>query len=107
MVNKVTSSSKKWVGSKKKKPRKKKGDGPIELPLISEKWEKLFRTHTSRAAKKRKKTLKRLNKYKRNKRKKGLDCKGLNITTMMLMVRNVMIQIIHRKANIAIENIKH
>ena len=79
MVNKVTSSSKKWVGSKKKKPRKKKGDGPIELPLISEKWEKLFRTHTSRAAKKRKKTLKRLNKYKRNKRKKGLDCKGLNI----------------------------
>ena len=32
MVNKVTSSSKKWIHSKKKKPRKKKRDGPKEMP---------------------------------------------------------------------------
>ena len=40
-------NSKKWIRSKKKKPRKNKQDGPIEMQLNSEKWENLFRTHTS------------------------------------------------------------
>ena len=79
-VNKVTRSSKKWIGSKKKKPRKKKGDEPVEMPSNSEKWETFFRKQTSRAAKKRRnKKKKRLNRYERNKRKKGLDCKALHI----------------------------
>ena len=42
MVNKVTSSSKKWIHSKKKKLRKKKRDGPKEMPSDSEKWDNFF-----------------------------------------------------------------
>ena len=48
IVNKnKTRNSKKLIRSKKKKPRKNKRDGPIEMQLNSEKWENLFRTHTS------------------------------------------------------------
>ena len=54
VVNKVTSSSKKWIHSKKKRPRKKKRDGPIEKPSDSEKWDNFFKTNTSRKAKKKK-----------------------------------------------------
>ena len=55
MVNKVTSSSKKWIHSKKKKPRKKKRDGPIEKPSDSEKWDNFFKTNRSTKAKKKEK----------------------------------------------------
>ena len=58
MVNKVTSSSKKWIHSKKKKPRKKKRDGPIEKPSDSEKWDNFFKTNTSTKAKKKKRNIK-------------------------------------------------
>ena len=61
VVNKVTSSSKKWIHSKKKKPRKKKRDGPIEKPSDSEKWDNFFKTNASRKAKKKKGTLKQSN----------------------------------------------
>ena len=61
MVNKVTSSSKKWIHSKKKKPRKKKRDGPIEKPSDSETWDNFFKKNRSRKAKKKKETLKQSN----------------------------------------------
>ena len=51
----------KWIHSKKKKPRKKKRDGPIEMPSNSEKWENFFKKNTSRKARKKKGTLKRSN----------------------------------------------
>ena len=43
LMNKVTSSSKKWIQSKKKKPRKKKQNGPKEMPSTSEKWDNFFK----------------------------------------------------------------
>ena len=61
VVNKVTSSSKKWIHSKKKKPRKKKRDGPIEMPSDSEKWDIFFKKNRSRKAKKKKEKLKQSN----------------------------------------------
>ena len=58
MVNKVTSNSKKWIHSKKKKPRKKKRDGPIEKPSDSEKWDNFFKINRSTRAKKKKRNIK-------------------------------------------------
>lgn len=54
-------NAKKWIHSKKKKPRKKKRDGPIEMPSNSEKWENFFKKNTSRKARKKKGTLKQSN----------------------------------------------
>merc|ERR1711966_8739 len=51
LMNKVTSSSKKWIQSKKKKPRKKKQNGPKEMPSDSEKWDIFFRKNRSTKAK--------------------------------------------------------
>merc|ERR1711966_529025 len=48
-------NAKKWIHSKKKKPRKKKRDGPIEMPSDSEKWDIFFRKNRSTKAKKKKK----------------------------------------------------
>ena len=61
LMNKVTSSSKKWIQSKKKKPRKKKQNGPKEMPSNSEKkkWDNFFKKARSTKARKKKKTLKR------------------------------------------------
>ena len=47
-------NAKKWIHSKKKKPRKKKRDGPIEMPSDSEKWDIFFRKNRSTKAKKKK-----------------------------------------------------
>ena len=58
VVNKVTSSSKKWIHSKKKKPRKKKRDGPIEKPSDSETWDNFFKTNRSTKARKKKRNIK-------------------------------------------------
>ena len=61
LMNKVTSSSKKWIQSKKKKPRKKKQNGPKEMPSNSEKkkWDNFFKKARSTKARKKKKTLRR------------------------------------------------
>lgn len=48
----------KWIHSKKKKPRKKKRDGPIEMPSNSEKWDNFFKKNASRKAKKKKRNIK-------------------------------------------------
>ena len=61
LMNKVTSSSKKWIQSKKKKPRKKKQNGPKEMPSNSEKWDNFFKKARSTKARKKKKTLKQSN----------------------------------------------
>lgn len=58
LMNKVTSSSKKWIQSKKKKPRKKKQNGPKEMPSNSEKWDNFFKKARSTKARKRKKNIK-------------------------------------------------
>ena len=79
LMNKVTSSSKKWIQSKKKKPRKKKQNGPKEMPSNSEKWDNFFKKARSAKARKKKKTLKRSKRQERKKRKKDLDCKALRI----------------------------
>jgi hypothetical protein len=57
LMNKVTSSSKKWIQSKKKKPRKKKQNGPKEKPSNSE-WDNFFKKARSTKARKRKKNIK-------------------------------------------------
>ena len=44
-VNKAR-NSKKWIHSKRKKPRKKKRDGPIEMMSKSEEWEKVRKEET-------------------------------------------------------------
>ena len=70
----------KWIHSKKKKPRKKKRDGPIEMPSNSEKWENFFMKHTSRTARKKKHNIKTVKQVREEEeRKKGLECKALNI----------------------------
>merc|ERR1711966_61048 len=51
-------NAKKWIHSKKKKPRKKKRDGPIEMPSNSEKWDIFFKKNRSRKAKKKKRNIK-------------------------------------------------
>ena len=58
LMNKVTSSYKKWIQSKKKKPRKKKQNGPKEMPSDSEKWDNFFRKARSTKAMKKKKNIK-------------------------------------------------
>ena len=58
LMNKVTSSSKKWIQSKKKKPRKKKQNGPKEMPSDSEKWDNFFKKNRSTEARKRRKNIK-------------------------------------------------
>ena len=52
LMNKVTSSSKKWIQSKKKKPRKKKQNGPKEMPS---EWDNFFKKNRSTKARKKKK----------------------------------------------------
>ena len=51
-------NAKKWIHSKKKKPRKKKRDGPIEMPSNSEKWENFFKKNRTRKARKKKRNIK-------------------------------------------------
>ena len=58
LMNKVTKSSKKWIQSKKKKPRKKKQNGPKEMPSNSEKWDNFFKKARSAKARKKKKNIK-------------------------------------------------
>ena len=58
-------NAKKWIHSKKKKPRKKKRDGPIEMPSDSEKWDIFFRKNRSTKAKKKKKNIKTIEQVRR------------------------------------------
>ena len=58
-------NAKKWIHSKKKKPRKKKRDGPIEMPSDSEKWDIFFRKNRSTKAKKKKNNIKTIEQVRR------------------------------------------
>ena len=58
-------NAKKWIHSKKKKPRKKKRDGPIEMPSDSEKWDIFFRKNRSTKAKKKKKNIQTIEQVRR------------------------------------------
>ena len=58
-------NAKKWIHSKKKKPRKKKRDGPIEMPSDSEKWDIFFRKNRSTKAKKKKQNIKTIEQVRR------------------------------------------
>ena len=63
--NNKARNAKKWIHSKKKKPRKKKRDGPIEMPSDSEKWDIFFRKNRSTKAKKKKKNIKTIEQVRR------------------------------------------
>merc|ERR1711966_331623 len=65
LMNKVTSSSKKWIQSKKKKPRKKKQDGPIEMPSDSEKWDIFLGKIDQRKLRKKKQNIKTIEQVRR------------------------------------------
>ena len=58
-------NAKKWIHSKKKKPRKKKRDGPIEMPSDSEKWDIFFRKNRSTKAKNKKQNIKTIEQVRR------------------------------------------
>ena len=58
-------NAKKWIHSEKKKPRKKKRDGPIEMPSDSEKWDIFFRKNRSTKAKKKKNNIKTIEQVRR------------------------------------------
>ena len=63
--NNKARNAKKWIHSKKKKPRKKKRDGPIEMPSDSEKWDIFFRKNRSTKAKKKKQNIKTIEQVRR------------------------------------------